>query len=175
MTGCAPAAPALSLRGPTAMTSIMMALALVLASVTVVSPLAGAFEVPGEGSVSRDRYVAIGSRYYPGFTVAGAAEPLAILALCLLLASVAPATGPFWLIALALAAETLSHCLYWVLIAPVNGLLFVRRADSARATDRGDPIALRERQELGHIYRALAATLAFVLLVAAALVSAGGL
>ncbi|RBP12895.1 uncharacterized protein DUF1772 [Roseiarcus fermentans] len=158
------------------MNLIMMAAALVLASVTIVSPLAGAFEVPGDASFSADRYVAIGGLYYPGFTIAGVAEPLAILALGVLLASVARETWPFWLIALALAAEALSHLLYWVLIAPVNGLLLAGDARPAPAeADRNERIALRERWELSHVCRALASTLAFVLLVAATLASAGSL
>ncbi len=151
------------------MLAILMAFALVLASVTIVSPLAGALDVPGDVRLARDRYLAVGGVYYPGFTVSGVAEPLAILALAVLLASVAQSSWAFWLIALALAAEALAHGLYWFLIAPMNAAWLT----SERLAARPDRAALLDRWERSHVYRALASTAAFALLVAAALAPAG--
>jgi hypothetical protein len=156
------------------MTAIMMAASLVLASVTIVSPLAGALEVPGDVRLSRRHYVAVRGVYYPGFTIGGVAEPLAILALCVLLACTASATLPFLLVALALAAEALAHLLYWVLIVPMNGvwLSWESRLASADA-DPQDRAALQDRWERSHVYRVVASTAAFVLLVASTLAPPG--
>jgi hypothetical protein len=74
--------------------------------------------------------------YYPGFTFEGLGEPLAILALAVLLASIARSTPEFWLIALALAAEAAAHLLYWLLIVPMN------RAWLAGETHTADRAAL---------------------------------
>ena len=148
------------------MVMMLTAASLVLASVTIVSPLAGALEVPGDVRLSRERYVTIRGVYYPGFTLAGVAEPLAVLALGVLLASVAQTTWPFALVASALAAEALAHLLYWILIAPMNGVWIAD--DRPRPASPGRD-ALQDRWERSHIYRTLASTAAFVLLVAATL------
>jgi Domain of unknown function (DUF1772) len=158
------------------MNTILMAASLILASVTIVSPLAGALEVPGDVQLSRERYLAVRGIYYPGLTVAGVAEPLAIVVIGFLLASVSPAMPSFWLVALALAAEALAHLLYWLLIVPMNGVWMT--GESLRATpvpgiDAADRSALQDRWERSHIYRAVASTAAFALLVAATLAPLG--
>jgi hypothetical protein len=165
-----------------AMSLILMASALVLASVTIVSPLAGALEAPGDVRLERESYVAVRGVYYPGFTIAGVAEPLAVVVLALLLVSMSGGTLPFWLVALALAAEALAHLMYWVMIAPMNGAWLddprrTRAANvwTARTAASGEEIALRDRWEVAHVCRALAATLAFVVLVAATLAASGRL
>jgi hypothetical protein len=160
------------------MSLIMMAASLVLASVTIVSPLAGALEVPGDARLSRDRHVAVRGVCCPGFTIPGVAEPLAILALTLLLASLVRTTWPFWLVALALVAETIAHALHWVLIASMNGVWPTgesRRASPGPRFDPGpdDRRGLQDRWERSHIDRTLDLTAAFVLLVAATLAPAG--
>ena len=163
------------------MNTILFAAALVLASVTIVSPLAGALDAPGDVQLSRTRYVAIRGVYYPGLTIPGAAEPLAIVTLSVLLASMSPSTAPFWLVALALAAEALAHLLYWVLIVPLNALWLAKETLPAdvpdlwlgREVDRDDRIALQDRWERSHVYRAIASSAAFALLVAATLARPG--
>ena len=146
------------------MNLMMTAAALILASVTIVSPLAGVLEVPGDMRLSRQHFVAVKGLYYPGFTIAGAAEPLALLAIAALLASLPFATAPFWLAALTLAAEAVAHLLYWVLIVPMNGVWLAGAA--GRATAAGP---LQDRWERAHVGRSVASTAAFVLLVAATL------
>jgi len=155
------------------MNTILFAAALVLASVTIVSPLAGALDAPGDVQLSPARYVAVRGVYYPGLTIPGVAEPLSIVTLSVLLAALSPATAPFWLVALALAAEVLAHLLYWVLIVPMNGVWLAKE----RALDvwfgreivQGDRMALQDRWERSHVYRVIASTAAFAFLVAATL------
>ncbi len=151
------------------MTLILLAAALVLASVTIVSPLAGAFEMAGDMRLERGRYVSVGGVYYPGLTIAGVAEPLAIFVLVFLLASLLPMGLPFFFVALALAAEALAHLLYWVLIAPMNRVWLTDNSPPAQTDVQGRLASPRDAWELSHVYRLLASTLAFVLLVAATL------
>ena len=162
------------------MNAILLAASLILASVTIVSPLAGALEVPGDVRLSRGCYVAVRGRYYPGFTVAGVAEPLSIVAICALLASLSAATLAFWLVGLALVAEALAHLLHWVLIAPMNGVWLAGETlpttvapESGTGRDSPDRSALQDRWERCHVARAVASTAAFVLLVAATLADVG--
>ena len=156
------------------MTLILLAAALVLASVTIVSPLAGAFEMAGDMRLERGRYVSVGGVYYPGFTIAGVAEPLAIFVLVFLLASLLPGGLPFLFVALALAAEALAHLLYWVLIAPMNRV-WLTDEPMAQTDVQGRLAGLRDAWELSHVYRLLASTLAFVLLIAATLAGSASL
>jgi len=162
------------------MNVMMLAASLILASVTIVSPLAGALEVPGDVQLSRDSYLAVRGIYYPGFTIAGVAEPLAVVVICALLASLSPAMPAFWLVALAFAAEALAHLLYWLLIVPMNRVWLaaesVPTASAPQATTGGetaDRTALQDRWERCHVCRAVASTAAFVLLVAATLAEVG--
>ena len=147
---------------------ILVAATLVLASVTIVSPLAGVHDARGDVRLSRERFVALRGLYYPGFTLEGLAEPLAVLALSVLLASIARSTPAFWLVALALAAEAGAHLLYWVLIVPINRDWL---AGEKGAVERA---ALLERWERSHVYRVVASTAAVALLAAAILAAGPG-
>ncbi|MGQ0445171.1 MAG: hypothetical protein ACT4O2_08630 [Beijerinckiaceae bacterium] len=57
--------------------------------------LAHALEYPGKFRLPRETYLAVQTIYYPGFTIGGAAEPLAIAALAGLLAMTAVGTTQF--------------------------------------------------------------------------------
>jgi hypothetical protein len=140
------------------MSVILLLATLVLASVTIVSPLAGVHDDRGDVRLARERYVAVRGFYYPGFTFEGLAEPLAIVALSILLASIAGWTPEFCLIALALAAEAGAHLLYWALIVPMN------RDWLAGETQAAERAALQDRWERSHIFRSIASTAAVALL-----------
>jgi hypothetical protein len=164
----------------------MIAISLFLVVLTVVTSFAHVLELPGKMRLTRDQYLTVQPIYYPGFTYAGVAEPLSIVALAVLLWLSPRFTAAFWLLALALVAAMLTHFLYWVLVAPVNRVWLGGEAlpDSARrffgmTEDAGqtDWTALRDRWEWSHVCRAATSMTAFLLLVAAALAPAheGGL
>lgn len=146
-----------------------------LSAVTMALSLAHALEYPGKKRLSRAHYLAVQPIYYPGFTIAGAAEPLSILALAALLATTGYGTCLFWLTASALAAAIATHLLYWLLTAPVNKVWLSEENLSASAErffgagrsggPQADWTVLRDRWETSHIWRALTAGLAFVLIV----------
>ena len=156
----------------------LMALSLVLVTLTVVTTLANAREFPGKMRLSREQYLAVQPIYYPGFTYAGAAEPLSILALAVLLALTPRATTAFWLVALALAAAVLTHLIYWVLVAPVNRVWLAGETLAAPArrffgaTKEASAslwTSLRDRWEWSPVCRAAAAITPFLLLLGATL------
>lgn len=49
-----------------------------LVGIAVITAVAHALELPGKRRLSRDTYFAVQQIYYPGFTVAGIAEPAAL-------------------------------------------------------------------------------------------------
>lgn len=155
------------------MITILEIACVLLSAIAMALSLAHALEYPGKKRLSREHYLAVQPIYYPGFTIARAAEPLSILALAVLLATTGYATCMFWLTAGALAAAVATHLLYWLLTAPVNKVwlsdetlsasadLFFGKRDAVPA----DWTALRDRWEWSHIWRAATAGAAFVLIV----------
>lgn len=150
-------------------------LCLILVTVTVSLSLAHALELPGKMRLNREQYLAVQPIYYPGFTYAGICEPAAVIVLALLLALTPSQAPAFWLVAAALAAAILVHALYWVLTAPVNKVWMQGQKLSGSAQkffgtggpENRDGRILRDRWERSHVYRAIAAAAAFLLLAAA--------
>lgn len=148
----------------------------VLAAIAMVPAVAHALELPGKLRLGKHEYLAVQTIYYPGFTLAGIAEPVAILATLALL-FFTPMPMPFWLIALALAALVIMHAIFWLVTQPVNKfwLSETELTDAAKrffgsATSNAgeaDWTALRDRWEWSHLARAIVAAVAFVLLVIA--------
>lgn len=101
---------------------------LFLVIATVIPSVAHALELPGKLRLAREQYLAVQPIYYPGFTAIGAAQPLSVLALAVLLALPPSGTPIFWLIAAALSATALTHVFYWTLTAPVNKVWLQKRS-----------------------------------------------
>jgi hypothetical protein len=158
---------------------ILKLASLLLVVATVIPSAAHVLELPGKLRLTREQYLAVQPIYYPGFTIVGAAEPLAVIALAVLLALTPGATPAFWLIAAAVAATALTHLLYWTLTAPVNQVWirnesisggaqrFFAASGSATVTDW---TLLRDRWERSHLCRAATSLIALVLLAIALLI-----
>ena len=148
----------------------------VLAAIAMVPAVAHALELPGKLRLGKQEYLAVQAIYDPGFTLAGIAEPVAILAALALLVFT-PMPTQFWLVALALAALVIMHAIFWLVTQPVNKFWLSdteltqaarRFFGGARSTvGEADWIALRDRWEWSHLARAIVAAAAFVLLVIA--------
>jgi hypothetical protein len=95
-------------------------LSVLLVAVAMTPALAHALEAPGKRRLSKATYTAIQKIYYPGFTAAGVAEPLAILAIALLLIVTPTGTASFWLAVAALGSVLGMHAVYWTVTHPVN-------------------------------------------------------
>src|SRR5438128_1347226 len=156
------------------MLSVLEFVSALLTSVSMGLALAHALELPGKLRLGREQYLAIQTIYYPGFTIGGAAEPLAILALAALLFAIPTER---WLIAAALVAAVGTQALFWTVVQPVNrhwlksmplgsaGRRFFRA--NGGAPEKDDWARLRDRWERGHLARAVTATAAFVLTILA--------
>ena len=158
----------------------LQVVAVILTAITMALSLAHALELPGKLRLDRSEYLAVQPIYYPGFTRAGAAEPIAVLVLAVLLALTTFGGAAFWLTAGALVAAATTHLLYWLLTAPVNKVFLQDQQLSGsarrffdtgtRGGDKHEWTVLRDRWERSHLYRAATAMTAFVLLTIAIVV-----
>jgi hypothetical protein len=164
------------------MSGSIMFLALQILAVSVVAvamalSLAHALELPGKLRLSKEHYLAVQAIYYPGFTIAGAAEPLGLVLLFLLLVALPREDPAFWLTGGAFLALLAAHGAYWLLTHPVNNFWLkdtkLSRLGagffSAGPSDGGetDWTRLRARWEYSHVARAGLAFISLVLLVSA--------
>src|SRR5262245_26706672 len=83
------------------MLELLRVLVLIVVAVAMVPALAHALELPGKLRLTKDAYFAVQPIYYPGFTIAGTSEPVAMVATVALLL-LTPRGSGFWLILVAL-------------------------------------------------------------------------
>ena len=155
----------------------LQTLTILLAAIGMALSLAHALEFPGKRRLDRESYLKVQAIYYPGFTIGGAFDPLAMIAAFALLLFTPLGTTSFWLTATAFAGLVLAHAIYWVVIHPVNKVwLKDEKLDRAGgrffaaggATGEGDWRALRDRWEWSHVMRAVLEMSSLVALVVAA-------
>lgn len=159
----------------------LQVLTVFLVAVAMALGLAHAIELPGKLRLPKEHYLAMQSTYYPGFTLAGAAEPIGLLMMILLLVVTPHGTAAFWLTTAAFAALLVMHMTYWPLTHPVNNF-WLKHADlkvmSAgffsfdplkRAAGSGEPdwTVLRDRWEFSHVVRAGLGVLSLILIITA--------
>ena len=101
------------------MEAVIHLIGALLVILTLVPALAHALELPGKRRLEPSEYVSVQRIYYPGFTVLGAAEPLAIAAM---LASALLTAGGMdvWLRWFAVFAVATAHAVYWIRIHRIN-------------------------------------------------------
>jgi Domain of unknown function (DUF1772) len=143
--------------------------------------MAHALELPGKMRLAKKAYVQ--PIYYPGFTIAGIAEPIGLVVLLLLVFLTPLWTAAFWLTLAGFVAMLAMHLLYWLLTHPVNnfwladfkpkGLGASFFGDPFGRTKSGKPLAtpnwtiLRDRWEYSHAARAILALISLILIVIA--------
>src|SRR5262245_54944 len=71
---------------------------LVLVALVLATTLAHALELPGKLRLSQPEYWTVQQIYYPGFTIAGVAEPLAVLGLGVQAVAIRDLSAPLWLV-----------------------------------------------------------------------------
>lgn len=150
--------------------------AVMLVALAAALSVAHAFELPGKMRLGRDDYFTVQKIYYPGFTVGGVGEALAVVATVALLFVTPRGTAAFWLTALSFLAAASMQAVYWLRIHPVNRIWLEgeKLSGSASAffssgtkTAAGDWTALRDRWEYSHAARAVLGAVALGSLVAA--------
>lgn len=157
--------------------------AIVFAALAMAPALAHAFEFPGRKRLDKARYVADQAIYYPGFTLLGIAEPVAVIVVAALL-FLTPRHGlAFLLTALALVCLLGMQGVYWLFTHPTNRY-WLARADTAlgktgsrfftagSASGATDWTKLRDRWEYSHIARAGLSLLSFLLITLSAVLFA---
>jgi Domain of unknown function (DUF1772) len=160
---------------------LLQILSVILAALALLPALAHALEMPGKLRLSKDAYLTAQTIYYPGFTIAGAAEPLALLVTAILLATTPRGGAAFWLTAAALAGLAVMHAVYWIFTHPVNKVWLQGESLGAAGSrffslasgkaDEAEWTRLRDRWEYSHVARAALAAISFVALVIAASIS----
>ena len=155
----------------------LQALTILLAAIGMALSLAHALEFPGKRRLDRDAYLKVQAIYYPGFTIGGAFEPLAMIATFVLMLFTPFGTAAFWLTLAAFAGLVLAHAIYWVITHPVNKV-WLKDEKLDQAGDRffaagahsaeGDWTELRDRWEWSHVARAVLEMLGLIALVVAA-------
>jgi hypothetical protein len=156
---------------------ILKVVAVLAVAVVFALSLAHALEYPGKMRLAKEPYLAVQTIYYPGFTIGGAAEPLAILlVLALLLLSPWEMTGSVLLI-VALCGLIVVQGVFWAMTQPVNRVWVKSMSMGAAGKrffrpDKADAVepewtGLRDRWERSHIIRCIAAGIALLALVVA--------
>ena len=149
-------------------------LTLTVIVVALSASLAHALELPGKMRLAKDEYFAVQSIYYPGFTIAGASEPLATI-LLLILILLTPHDAETWLLQVALLAWIAMQVVYWLVTHKLNRVWLKGTELSAAGSrffsaggQRGseapveDWTRLRDRWEYSHVVRAVLAGVSFV-------------
>ena len=159
------------------MVDVLQVLSVVLAILAMVPALAHALELPGKLRLTKDAYVAVQTIYYPGFTIAGISEPVAIIATAVLLVLTPRGTAAFWLTLAGLLGLLGMHAVYWLRTHPVNNFWLQGEKLSAAGsaffsvgsagTTRPDWTDLRDRWEYSHVARAGLACVSVIALVIA--------
>jgi len=91
-----------------------------LVAVTMSLALAHVLELPGKLRLDEQTYLAVQTIYYPGFTIGGISEPLAIMATAVLLLVGPKNEAKFWLTFAACLAIVCMQLVFWLVTQPVN-------------------------------------------------------
>ncbi|MBV9886456.1 MAG: DUF1772 domain-containing protein [Acidobacteria bacterium] len=161
---------------------VLEVITIFFAAVAMSLALAHALEFPGKMRLNPDTYMAIQTIYYPGFTIGGIGEPLAIIGSFTLLIAMRDERSFAW-IAVGLVALVAMHAVFWFVTQPTNRF-WLRNQQMANAgskffgTERSsgphsqekpvtDFTSMRNRWEYSHIARAFLSIVALIVLVIA--------
>ena len=157
--------------------------AVLLVAVAMSLALAHALELPGKLRLDEQTYLSVQAIYYPGFTIGGAAEPLAVIATFMLLFAMHTDRNQFWLILIAFCAVLAMQIVFWLVTQPTNrfwlrnerlgttGAQFFSIDRSKQGAEGNRQSSewqrLRNRWEYSHVVRAVLSAISLVALVIA--------
>ena len=159
-------------------------MALLLVAVTMSTALAHVLEFPGKKRLEKDAYLAVQTIYYPGFTIAGFAEPVSIIPTILLLFITPTGSPAFWLTLIAFVSLVVMHAIFWIVTQPVNKF-WLKNQQLSKLGDRFFPPnstmqhgegskvdvedweKMRDRWEYSHLVRAVFCVIAMMTLTVA--------
>lgn len=156
---------------------------ILLVAITMGLALAHALELPGKLRLDERTYRVVQTIYYPGFTIGGVSEPLAIVSTFLLLFANRRDHTRFVLVLVALITLVATQVVFWLITQPANriwlkdhklraaGAKFfaIQKAEQApdQEIDGCDWIGLRNRWEYSHVARAVFSGIGLIALVLA--------
>jgi hypothetical protein len=161
------------------MMDALQIISLLLVVLAMVPALAHALELPGKLRLTKETYVGVQRIYYPGFTIVGFSEPVAIISTAVLLILTPRGTTEFWLTLVALLGVIGMHAAYWLFTHPVNnfwlqdeklsgaGSRFFAMGSQKQGAAQADWTDLRDRWEYSHVARAGLALISFLALLTA--------
>ena len=126
------------------MLALLKIMAVVLVAVAMALPLAHALEYPGKMRLSKPQSLATQPIYYPGFSIGGAAEPLALMLTLLLAFELVFRSTAFWLAIGSFLALTAMHAVYWLFTHPANNF-WLRDTELGRAGSGFFALSVRGR------------------------------
>jgi anthrone oxygenase-like protein len=143
--------------------------------------LAHTLEFPGKLRLDREAYLTVQTVYYPGFTLAGAGEPLAILSTLILLWMMRGRGTTFWLVLVSFLGVLLMQAVFWLVTQPTNrywlknqrltkaGSKFfgVEQREQSKRESTPDWSAFRNRWEYSHIIRSVLSMISLLTLTVA--------
>jgi hypothetical protein len=162
---------------------LLQVVAVLLASFAMSLALAHALELPGKLRLSKEDYIVTQTIYYPGFTIGGIGEALAVVAALALLLTTPSYNAAFWWTLAGFLCLLAMQAAYWVLTHPVNKF-WTKDLDlkglsagffafgSKRAVDASNKpdekwINFRNRWEYSYVFRALLSVAALISLTVA--------
>lgn len=158
------------------MIDLLQVVSVMLVALTAASAMAHAMELPGKMRLDKDVYFAVQRIYYPGFTIAGIAEPASAVATAVLLFVTPESSAAVSLVLMAFLAMLAVNVIYWVRVHPVNkywiegqpmgalgtGFFAVQKRKEQRPPDWTE---LRNRWEYSHAVRAALSSVGLLTLV----------
>jgi hypothetical protein len=159
---------------------ILEVITIFLVAIAMSMAVAHALEFPGKLRLDHKTYATVQTIYYPGFTVAGVGEPLAAVAVLILLLILPGRGTAFWWVLSAFIALLLMHAVFWFVTQPTNrywlGSQKLSRAGAKffavdRTAQSGADITdndnmewqhFRDRWEYSHIVRAILSVIALI-------------
>jgi hypothetical protein len=160
---------------------ILQVVTVFLVGVAMSMALAHALEFPGKLRLDEQTYLTVQTIYYPGFTVGGIGEALAVIATLVLALAMRDDGAAFWWALSAFIAVLAMHVIFWLITQPTNrywlrnqqmrdaGNKFfgVDRSNRSESTTAATPEwqRLRNRWEYSHIVRAVLSSIALVAVV----------
>jgi uridine phosphorylase len=160
---------------------VLQVVTVFLVGVAMSMALAHALEFPGKLRLDEQTYLTVQTIYYPGFTVGGIGEALAVIATLVLALAMRDDGAAFWWALSAFIAVLAMHVIFWLITQPTNrywlrnqqmsdaGNKFfgVDRSNRSESTTAATPEwqRLRNRWEYSHIVRAVLSSIALVAVV----------
>ncbi len=95
-------------------------LSILLVAIAMGLALAHALEFPGKLRLNERTYSAVQTIYYPGFTIGGVSEPLAIASTFILLFAIPRVYARFWLILVGFLALVATQIVFWFVTQPTR-------------------------------------------------------